>query len=234
MAQNRTCRRGTQLRTLTRWGREREAVLGRVASRFALRISVSDRRRARPGGRRPARRRDPHPHLEQPAPWRARASFRVHLHPEPPHSPCHYRHECRTARRGAGARRVDIAAAAVRRGALLRGEREAGVDEADIAGACLIVGGLVIALANGALAAFLADGFFAQFDFWNAAGLVLPAGFHLSTSFVFGVPFSPPCSAASHSSWNQSAIAVNNNRKAGGAKSNPVLLIKLHPIVKVK
>ncbi len=51
----------------------------------------------------------------------------------------------------------------------------------------MIVGGLLIALVNGTLAAFLADEFFAQFDYGKAAGLVLPAGFHLSTSFVFEV-----------------------------------------------
>jgi multicomponent K+:H+ antiporter subunit A len=49
----------------------------------------------------------------------------------------------------------------------------------------MIIVGLLIALLNGAAGAVFAGGFFANFDYGKAAGLVLPAGFHLSTSFVF-------------------------------------------------
>jgi NADH:ubiquinone oxidoreductase subunit 5 (subunit L)/multisubunit Na+/H+ antiporter MnhA subunit/multisubunit Na+/H+ antiporter MnhB subunit len=49
----------------------------------------------------------------------------------------------------------------------------------------MIIGGLALALLNGAAAAIFAGGFFANFDYGKALGLVLPEGFHLSTSFVF-------------------------------------------------
>ncbi len=49
----------------------------------------------------------------------------------------------------------------------------------------MIIGGLLLALLNGAAGALFAGAFFANFDYGKAIGLVLPAGFHLSTSFVF-------------------------------------------------
>ncbi len=49
----------------------------------------------------------------------------------------------------------------------------------------MIVGGLLLALLNGAAGAVFAGAFFGNFDYGKAVGLTLPEGFHLSTSFIF-------------------------------------------------